>query len=72
MLRSIKLLCSPFINRETEDCNRMFLLEMEYGEKVGSVLNWRLTFLHQDSHFITKFSAARNIKRTFVLYVEYD
>ena len=37
MLSSIKLLCSAFVNRETEDCYPKFLLEIEYGERQGSV-----------------------------------
>ena len=41
MSRSIKLLCSVFVNCETEDCNRKFLLEMEYGEKLGYVTGVR-------------------------------
>ena len=42
MLRSIKLLCSTFVNRETTDCNPKFQLEMEYGERLGSLTVVRL------------------------------
>ena len=41
MLGNIRLLCSAFINHETEDCNPKFQLEMEYGERLGSVTGVR-------------------------------
>ena len=66
MLRSTNLLCSAFINCETEDCNP--------GNGV-----WRetrqvfdISASYQDSHFITNFGVVRNIKQILVLRVGYD
>ena len=50
MLRIIKLLCSAFINCETEDCNP--------GNGVWRetmLCNWAISASYQDSHFITNF-----------------
>ena len=41
LLRSVKLLCSAFVDRGTEDCNPKFQLEMEHGERLGSVIGVR-------------------------------
>ena len=72
IFRSITLLCSAFVNHgETEDCNPIFLLEIAVWRETR-LCNWCSTFLHQDSHFITDFWAARKIKPILVLHVGYD
>ena len=55
MLRIIKLLCSAFINCETEDCSP--------GNGVWRetmLCNWAISVSYQDSHFITNFLIARS------------
>ena len=48
MLRIIKLLCSAFINCETEDCSPG---NGAWGETM--LCNWAISASYQDSHFIT-------------------
>ena len=59
MLRIIKLLCSAFINCGTEECspgNGVW--------RVTMLCNWAISASYQDSHFITNFLIARNMKRS--------
>ena len=49
--RSIKIACSAFVNREIEDCNPTFQLEMEYRERLGSVTGVRHSALGLTFHF---------------------
>ena len=50
MLRIIKLLCSAFINCETEDCN-----PGNGAWRETMLYNWAISVSYQDSHFITNF-----------------
>ena len=38
---ALTLLCSAFVNPETEDCYPKFLLKIEYGDRLGSVTGVR-------------------------------